>query len=137
MPTATPSPTVIATPVCGFTPLASTPAWGVASGDYVIQNQTQWTNVNGTGTAVPAVNFSTQMILELSQTVVFDCMCSANPPVIVSVCTYPDHIQVLYHNGGETCPTPGGVTCNSVFTTFLQSVVAVPQSNLPVSWVSE
>lgn len=135
-PVPSPTPTAVVTPVCGFTPLAVAPM-GVSAGDYVIQSQTEWSNVNGAGTTIPPVDFSNQMILEVSQTVAYDCTCSAKPPVITSVCAYPDHLEVVYQNGGQACPTPGAVSCNSVFIIPLQSLVIVPPSNLPVSWVSQ
>jgi hypothetical protein len=137
LPVPAPTPTPNMTPVCGFTPLPNTTNLDISGTRFVIQNQTEWTNVNGPGTALPPVDFSNQMILELSQGITCSCMCSPVPPAITSVCHYPSYIEVNYQSGGVSCPPPPGYMCNSEFWTNYQSMVTVPQSNLPVSWVAQ
>jgi len=133
----TPTFTPIFTPICGFTPVpypAPTSPTLVPAGDYVIQNAAQWSTVN-TSSSVPTVNFTQQMILELSQADIIDCTCAGIPPVITSVCFYWDHIEVDYANSGEVCPPPGGPTCFSISVVLDQVLVSVPQSNLPITWI--
>jgi hypothetical protein len=138
-PTFTPTFTVTPTftPVCGFTPVSYptiTPPTLVPAGDYVIQSAAQWSTVNPS-VPVPSVNFSQQMILELSQADIISCGCGGIPPVITSVCFYWDHIEVDYSNSGETCPPPGGPSCYSISIVLDQVLVSVPQSNLPITWI--
>jgi hypothetical protein len=131
-PTSTPTPTSTPnqTPVCGFTALPSQMNPIANFSQYVIRNQTEWANLNG-GVAAP-VNFSTQMILEITSSVTGGCYTSTWPS-FVSVCKYSDHIQVDYNAGG---PPYANHPCNMMSYILAQVMVAVPQSNLPVSWIA-
>ena len=134
VPTATPTPNL--TPVCSFTPLGSARYWTVAGGPttFVIQDAAQWTSVNGVGFA-PPVNFSTQMVLEVSEMIFVSCGWTGFGPSITSVCVYSDHIEVNYQHGGATPPNPTPpYTCGSFLSYYAQDLVAIPQSNLPVFW---
>jgi hypothetical protein len=151
-PTATSTPTVTSTPVCGFTPLPGTsyvvntlPGGSITdtNGPLVIQNQAQWTQVNVTAPATPPVNFATQMILEVPEFLSYDiCQCNLTPPSITSVCLYADSIVVHYLPIAINC-SPLVVngqlippTCNTMVFVSLQAMAAVPQSNLPVTWIT-
>ena len=134
-----PAPTTTSTPVCGTPTSVAIPSLigvtvpYVTPGAYVIQSAAQWSATN-TNYNQPSVNFTTQMVLEYTQTMNVSCMCSLVEPVITSVCFYPDHIQVTGTKPGSNCPPPGGPTCYSIITVQAMVLVAVPQSNLPVVW---
>jgi hypothetical protein len=157
MTTPTPSPTATstatATPVCGFTQLPGTsyvvntlpggPVSVTSNGPLVIQNEAQWTYVNVTAPATPPVDFSTQMILEVPESLSYDiCQCSLTPPSITSVCFYSDSIVAHYLPiaincapvilNGQLIPP----TCNTIVFVSLQAMAAVPQSSLPVTWIT-
>lgn len=142
----TPTPTADPTPSCGFTPVPVVSfGFGGPAGQFVIQDSAGWVSVNGSGSTLPTVDFSSQMILQIGQTVRWSCGCFGNPPAITSVCAYADHIEVDYQNGGPECPqlpapsltpVPILVTCNSFFSTEMSSLVIVPKSSLPVTWIA-
>jgi hypothetical protein len=138
VPTATPVAAV--TPSCGFTPVPfpTVPFPGYvtpANANSVIQNAAQWSAANP-GVPVPAVNFSSQMILEVSQINSSNCNCAPIPPVISSVCFYSDHIEVDYVNESLACTPSPTVTCAIAVIVAQNVLVAVPQSGLPVVWVA-
>lgn len=158
-PTPSSTPTATPTPQCGFISLPNLSDSVLNYGQFVIQNQAEWTNLND---AVPApVNFSSQMILEITRPETGGCIISTWPS-FVSVCVYFDHIAVVYLNGSGLVPgttpipynasTPVVVTpigtvvppiitpgpdCNEVTEILGQVMVAIPRSNLPVTWISQ
>ena len=140
-PLATPTPS---SPTCVWTPLSS----GVngtynSNGNMVIHNSTDWTSFdNGLGLIfpipTPSVNFSTQMVLAVSEGFPSACTCNSGGPTITSVCAYSDHIEVDYQEipppAGCLQPTPVINIC--AFHVVSESgLAAAPQSSLPVSWI--
>ncbi len=140
-PSVTPTATPITTPACGFIPFdISVGGFYTTDQNFVIQDATQWAAVNGASAALPPVDFSKQMVLEIRDWLVVSCGCSAIMPSISSVCYYTDHIEVDYQEGGAYCPPPVGpviVTCNSVFSYGADYFAAIPQSSLPVTWIAK
>jgi hypothetical protein len=137
--TSTPVLTATATSSCGFTSIAyptipDPMIYRTTSGNYVIQNAAQWAAENPTVTA-PSIDFSKQMLLEISQLETIDCGCTAVLASIISVCYYSDHIEVDYSNSGSNCP-PTPFTCNSLLILPVRVLAAVPQSGLPVVWAA-
>jgi hypothetical protein len=140
----TPTSTPLPTPVCAFTPLPATYYTVVPTSfslgppsTFVIQSQSQWVSVNGPSAPLPAVNFSSQMILELALSQSCYCMCWANPPAISSVCAGWDQIEVEYEPGGCGCPTGIAPTCAGNYSTNIQALAVVNQSSLPVTWIMQ
>lgn len=148
-PTVTPTPNQ--TPVCGFTSLPSMSNSVSNYGQFVIQNQTEWANLNGT-VAAP-VDFSKQMVLEITCKEIGGCENSIWPS-FVSVCVYSNYIHVVYNAGlPYILPTfatpvtvlPGSApvsipyqpVCGVIYNIDGQVMVAMPQSSLPVTWVAQ
>ncbi len=139
--TATPVPSLA--PGCGMTPvimpLALLPL--ADSGIHVIQNMVQWDQFCQPGgnlvyfTPVPTptpppapVNFANQMIISAGD----PQPCDLTTTTITDVCVGPS--QVTVYVTSQTCNTC--LQCNLASSyTNLSSMVAVPQSNLPVSVV--
>jgi hypothetical protein len=120
-PTATPGGVLIPTPTPAapaITPYP-TPIAGPAQG--VIRNLTEWQAAYGTAT--PPVNFSQQMLVQVS-VLAFGC---SGGEYISNVCW--DNTQVTVSL--VTVPPAAGPICN-VAAEFTTELVAVPQSNLPV-----
>lgn len=130
-----PTPTAIPTPVCGFAPLQVPDGFWAKDSNFIIQNQTDWTNDNGGNTSTPPVDFSSQMIIGLSRKYYCRLNCTAAPPTITSVCYNPAYIEVDYQDGGCACQPTSGQNNFAMMMLPGQCMVSVPQSNLPVSWV--
>lgn len=140
IPTITPTPNQ--TPVCGMTPVTVTLGnLSLAdSGVQVIQNAAQWkTFSTAAGPFVyltptptpppPPVNFANQMII----TAGVPQPCDNTSVTITNVCEGPS--QVLIYVTYTTCASCVMCEMASEYTE-LGSIVAVPQSSLPVSVVT-
>lgn len=147
-PTLTVTPTPVTTPVCGFKDLGISMYWGAGAGKtYVIPDAATWIADNGVSATAPAVDFSAQMILEVSDEVISGCDGSSTWPSINSVCVFYDHIEVDYQLS-KMIPiptpvvTPGEIPiirpiCNSISYFWAQDSVAIPKSDLPVLWIAK
>ena len=113
----------------------------ISANYYVIKTAADWLTINnvgqlpGTNVPLPAVNFSNQMVLEVSEYLDGAGACFIQP-VITSVCFYSDHIEVDYQKGSDPCPpNTSGLSGGPGIGNNFQAMVAVPQSNLPVTWI--
>lgn len=129
------TPTAIPTPVCGFALLLVPDGFLAKDSNFIIRNQTDWTNDDSDNTSAPPVDFSGQMIIGLSRKYSCSLNCTATPPSITSVCYNPSFIEVDYQEGGCACQPTSGQKNFAMMMLSGQCMVSVPQSNLPVSWV--
>jgi len=138
----TPTPTVNSTPICGMTPITGLygPLALADSGIQVIKTTAQWDNfvaqtppyISLTPTPTPSnppVNFTSQMII----TAGVPEPCDNTSVSITNVCESPS--QVTVYVTSTTCTTCPYCNMASEYTD-LESMVAVPFSNAPVSVVT-
>jgi hypothetical protein len=131
-----PTPVSVSTQACPFTPLQSPDGFWSNDPDFVIRSQADWTKRDPAEAPPPSVDFSKQMVLGLCQKFTCGQNCTGVPPAVFSVCTHPTYIEVDYQSGGCSCQDVTGQKGSIMMMAATKCMVAVPASDLPVSWVS-